>query len=103
MLSDVDDTRLMDCTITASALVWCVPARCPAQLGAWYRLLHPHRPILLVVVHQVGVIERGSILIFIPLLDIMEYFGTYYPFTCPGMPLRLVDLSDSSNHILDNC
>ena len=61
----------------------------PAQLEVCYHLLHPHCPDYLVVVHwtgggkthilrTLGVIERGIILIFIPLLtlsaDVMHKF-----------------------------
>ncbi len=62
----------------------------PAQLDAVYRLLHPLRPNHLAVIQQtgagkthilrtLGVIERGIILIFIPLLtlsaDVMSKFN----------------------------
>ena len=49
-----DDARLKDCIIAASALVWGVLAMQPAQLEACYRLLHPHLPNLLMVVHRTG-------------------------------------------------
>jgi len=88
-LSFVHDARLKDCIAVASASVWVVPTMRPAQLGACYRLLHPHRPNSFVVVHRtgggkthilrtLGVIERGIVLIFIPLLtlsaDVMHKF-----------------------------
>ena len=53
-LSFVDDARLKACIVAASASVWGVPMMCPAQLEACYRLLHPHRPNSLVVVHRTG-------------------------------------------------
>ena len=76
-LSSVDNARLKDCIIAASALVWGVLLMHPAQLKTCYRLLHHHLPNLLVVVHRtgrgkthilcmLGVIERGIVLIFIP-------------------------------------
>jgi hypothetical protein len=81
-LSHVDDARLKDCIVTASASVWGIQMMRPTQLEACYRLLHPHRPNSLVVVHRtgggkmhilrtLGVIERGIILIFIPLLTLL--------------------------------
>ncbi len=88
-LSHVDDTRLKDCIVAALASVWGIQTMRPAQLEACYRLLHPHCPNSLVVVHRTGggkthilrtlrVIERGIILIFIPLLtllaDVMHKF-----------------------------
>jgi hypothetical protein len=53
-LSFVDDARLKACIVTASASVWGVPTMRPAQLEACYRLIHPHRPNSLVVVHRTG-------------------------------------------------
>ena len=53
-LSFVDDARLKDCIAAASASVWGVPLMRPAQLEACYRLLHPHHPNSLVVVHRTG-------------------------------------------------
>ena len=58
-----------------------VPSMHPAQPEACYRLLHPHLPNLLVVVHRtgrgkthilctLGVIECGIVLIFTPLLTL---------------------------------
>jgi superfamily II DNA helicase RecQ len=88
-LSYVDDARLKDCIVAASASVWGVPTMRPAQLEVCYHLLHPYRPNSLVVVHRtgggkthilrtLGVIERGITLIFIPLLmllaDVMHKF-----------------------------
>ena len=52
--SDFDETRLKDCIVAALALVWDVPTMHPAQLEACYRLLHPHCPDYLVVVHRTG-------------------------------------------------
>ena len=53
-LSFVHDARLKDCIVAASASVWGVPTMRPTQLEVCYRLLHPHRPNSLVVVHQTG-------------------------------------------------
>jgi hypothetical protein len=90
-LSFVDDARLKACIVAALASVWGVPTMRPAQLEACYRLLHPHRPNSLVAVHRtgggkthilrtLGVIERGIVLIFIPVLtlsaDMMHKFDT---------------------------
>ena len=88
-MSRCDDDRLKSCIIAASALVWSVHEMYPAQLDAVYRLLHPVRPNHLAVIQgtgagkthilrTLGVIERGIILIFIPLLtlsaDVMSKF-----------------------------
>jgi len=93
-VSGVDDWRLKDCIVDASASVWGVPTMCPAQLEACFHLLHPHRPNSLIVVHCTGgrkthilrtrgVIKRGIVLIFIPLLtllaDVMHKFEDYNP------------------------
>ena len=53
-LSGVDDARLKDCIVDASASVWGVPAMHPAQLEACFHLLHPHRPNFLIVVYRMG-------------------------------------------------
>jgi hypothetical protein len=76
-----DDDRLKSCIIAASASVWSVHEMYPAQLDAVYRLLHPVRPNHLAVIQgtgagkthilqTLGVIERGIILILIPLLTL---------------------------------
>ena len=76
-----EDTLAVECIVSASSLVWCVPTMCPTQLKACYRLLHPHHPNYLIVVHwsgggkthilrTLGVIERGITIIFIPLLTL---------------------------------
>jgi hypothetical protein len=49
-LSSIDDARLKECIVTASALVWGIPMMRPTQLEACYCLLHPHGPNALVVV-----------------------------------------------------
>ncbi len=54
MASGIDNARLKECIVAASALVWGVPPMRPAQLEACYRLLHPHCPNYLVVVHRTG-------------------------------------------------
>jgi hypothetical protein len=72
MASGIDDARLKECVVAASALVWGVPTMRPAQLEACYCLFHPHRSNYLVVVHwtgggkthilrTLGVIEHGII------------------------------------------
>ena len=53
-LSGVDDVSLKDCIVEASASVWGVLTMHPAQLEACFRLLHPHHPNSLVVVHCTG-------------------------------------------------
>jgi hypothetical protein len=53
-LSGVDDTRLKDCIVAASASVWGIPTMHPGQLEAYFCLLHPHCPNSLVVVHRTG-------------------------------------------------
>ena len=64
----------------------------PTQLEVCYHLLHPHCPNSLVVVHRtggkthilrtLGVIERGIVLIFTPLLtlsaEVMHKFEVAY-------------------------
>ena len=53
-LSGIDQTRLKDCIVAASALVWGVPTMRPVQLEVCYQLFHSHRPDYLVVVHWTG-------------------------------------------------
>ncbi len=57
-LSGVDGARLKDCIVNASASVWGVPTMHPVQLEACFRLLHPHRPNSLVVVHHTSRCDR---------------------------------------------
>ncbi len=75
------ERRLKDCKVSTSASVWGIPTMRLVQLKACFCLLHPHRPNSLMVVHQtggrktnilrtLGVIKRGIILIFIPLLTL---------------------------------
>jgi hypothetical protein len=88
-MSECDNDRLKSCIIAASTSAWSVHKMYPAQLDAVYRLLHPVRPNHLDVIQRsgagkthilrtLGVIERGIILIFIPLLtlsaDVMSKF-----------------------------
>ena len=88
-MSGCDDDRLKSCIIAASALVWSVHEMYPAQLETVYRLLHPVHPNHLAMIQQTGagkthilrtfgVIERGTVLIFIRLLtlsaDVMSKF-----------------------------
>jgi hypothetical protein len=74
-----NDVRLQQCIVATLALVWAVPNMFPTQVNASYCLLHPHHPDHLVVIHgmgagkthilrMLGVVERGIILIFTPLL-----------------------------------
>jgi hypothetical protein len=74
-----DNNRLSACIIAAFVSIWGVREMFLAQLGAVYWLLHPMRPNHLAVIQQtgagkthilwtLGVIERGIMLIFIPLL-----------------------------------
>jgi superfamily II DNA helicase RecQ len=84
-----NDNHLKACTVAASASIWGVREMFPAQLNAVYRLLHPMRPNHLMDIQQMGagkthiqqtlgVIKRGIVLIFIPLLtlsaDVMSKF-----------------------------
>jgi superfamily II DNA helicase RecQ len=88
-MSGCDDDQLKSCIIAASALVWIVHEMYPVQLNTVYHLLHPVRPNHLTVIQRtgagkthilrtLGVIERGIVLIFIPLLtlsaDVMSKF-----------------------------
>ena len=93
-VSGGDNSQLKDCIVDASASVWGVPTMRPAQLEECFLILHPHRPNSLSVVHRtgggkthilqtLGVIERGIVKIFIPLLtlsaDVMHKFEEYNP------------------------
>jgi hypothetical protein len=49
-----DDVRLRQCIVAASASVWAVPNMFPTQVDACYRLLHPHHPDHLAVIHRTG-------------------------------------------------
>jgi hypothetical protein len=80
-MSGCDDDRLKSCIIAASASVWSEHEMYPTQLDAIYRILHPVHPNHLAVIQRtgagkthilrtLGVIERGIILIFIPLLTL---------------------------------
>jgi superfamily II DNA helicase RecQ len=84
-----DDDCLKACIVAASMSVWGVPDMYPAQLDAVFCLLHPMKPNHLAVIERMGagkthilrmlgVIERGIVLIFIPLLtlsaDVMSKF-----------------------------
>jgi superfamily II DNA helicase RecQ len=88
-MTGCDEDRLKSCIVAASASVWGVQEMYPAQHDAIYHLLHPVRPNHLAVIQRtgagkthilrtLGVIERGIILIFIPLLtlsaDVMSKF-----------------------------
>jgi hypothetical protein len=88
-----DEDRLKSCIIAASASVWSVHKMYPIQLDAVYHLLHPVHPNHLAVIQRTGAgkthilrnsersvssLERGIVLIFIPLLtlsaDVMNKF-----------------------------
>jgi superfamily II DNA helicase RecQ len=84
-----NDDRLKACIVAASTSIWGVPDMFPAQLDAVFCLLHPMKPNHLAVIKQtgagkthilwtLGVIERGIVLTFIPLLtlsaDVMSKF-----------------------------
>lgn len=84
------DDRLRACIIAASSLVWGVDEMYPTQIDAVFRLLHPVHPNQLALIQRtgagkthilrtVGVMERGIVLIFIPLLtlsaDVMSKFN----------------------------
>jgi superfamily II DNA helicase RecQ len=88
-LTRCDDGNLKACIVAASTSVWGVPEMFPAQLDADFCLLHPMKPNHLAVIEQtgagkthilqtLGVIKRGIVLIFIPLLmllaDVMSKF-----------------------------
>jgi hypothetical protein len=77
-----NDVCLWQCIITTLALVWAVPNMFPTHVDACYRLLHPHQPNHLFVIHRtgagkthimrtLGVVEQGIILIFISLLTLL--------------------------------
>ncbi len=53
-LSGVDDARLKDCIVDASASVWGVLTMRPGQLEACFPILHPRHPNSLMVVHRTG-------------------------------------------------
>jgi hypothetical protein len=88
-LSGCDDLCLKGSITAALASVWGVPDRFLAQIDAVFCLIHPMHPNHLAVIQRtsagkmhiirmLGVIKRGIILIFIPLLmlsaDVMEKF-----------------------------
>ncbi len=50
-LSGVDDARLKYCIVAALALGWGVLTMHQAQLKAYFCLLHPHWPNMVVVFH----------------------------------------------------
>jgi hypothetical protein len=49
-LFSIDDARLKDCIVAASALIWGIPMMHPEQLKVCYCILHPHCQNALVVV-----------------------------------------------------
>jgi hypothetical protein len=90
-MSRCDDDRLKACIVTFSVSVWGVWEMFLAQLDAVYCLLHPMNPNHLAVIQQtgtrkthipwtLGVIKRGIVLIFIPLL--MLSANVTSKFTC---------------------
>ncbi len=77
-----NNVHLWQCIIAALALVWAVPNMYPTQVNACYCLLHLHHPNHLAVIYPtgagkmhilrtIGVVERGIILIYIPLLTLL--------------------------------
>jgi hypothetical protein len=81
-LTRCNDGRLKECIVATSTSIWGVPEMLPAQLDAVFCLLHPMKPNHLAVIEQtgagkthilqmLGVIERGIVLIFIPLLTLL--------------------------------
>ena len=88
-MSGCSDDRLRVCIVAASSSVWGVKEMYPAQIDSVFRLLHPVRPNNLAVIQRtgagkmhilrtLGVMERGIVLIVIPLLtlsaDVMSKF-----------------------------
>ena len=88
-MSGRSDDWLRACIVAALSLVWGVREMYPMQIDTVYRLLHPLRTNYLAVIQHtgagkmhiiqtLGVMERGFILIFIPLLtlsaDVMSKF-----------------------------
>jgi hypothetical protein len=96
-----DDDQLKQCIIAASTSVWGVPEMFPAQLDTVYHLLHPTCPNHLAVIQRtgavkihilrtLGVIERGIVPIFIPLLTMST--NVMSKFTSASMHFRTVIL-----------
>jgi len=92
-MSGCSDDRLRACIVTASSSVWGVQEMYPTQIDSVFRLLHPTRPNHLVVIQRtgagkmrilwtLGVMERGILLIFIPLLTLSA--DVMLKFTCAG-------------------
>jgi hypothetical protein len=90
---------LKACIIAASKSVWGIGDMFPTQLDAVYRLLHPMWPNHLAVIQRtgagkthilrmLGVIERGIVLIFIPLLTLSA--DVMSKFTCANHHFRTV-------------
>ncbi len=50
-----NDVHLRQCIVAALASVWAVPNMFPTQVDACYRLVHPHHPDHLTVIHHTGV------------------------------------------------
>ena len=88
-MSGCSDDRLRACIVAASSSVWGVQEMYPTQIESVFRLLHPVCPNNLAVLQQIGadktyilqtlgVMERGIVLIVIPLLtlstDVMSKF-----------------------------
>ena len=116
-MTGCDDDRLKSCIVAASASVWGVLEMYPAQLDAIYRLLHPVRPNHLAVIQRtgagkthilrtLGVIERGIILIFIPLLtlsaDVMSKFTSADQQFGAVAVQHLDELFDANKHVYSN-
>ena len=113
-LSSVDDVRLKRCIVDASASVWGMPTMRPLQIKACYCLLHPHHSNSLGVVHwtgggktyilwTLGVIVRGIVMIFTPLLmlsaDVMHTFKAYNSTWGNVGVYHLDEMIDCNQHI----
>ncbi len=90
-LSGCNDLCLKLSIIAASVSIWGILAMYPAQIDAAFCLLHPTHPNHLAVIQRtgvgkmhivrtLGVIKRGIILIFIPLLTLSA--DAMAKFTC---------------------
>jgi hypothetical protein len=90
-MSGCDNNHLRACIVAASASVWGIREMFLAQLNTVFCLLHPILPNHLAVIQQtgagkthilctLGLIERGIVLISIPLLTLSS--NVMSKFTC---------------------
>jgi hypothetical protein len=113
-VSGCSDNWLRACIIAASFSVWGVREMYPMQIDAIYRLLHPLRTNYLAViqctgagkthiVQTLGVMERGIVLIFIPLLtlsaDVMSKFTSADQRFGPVKEQHLDELYDGNKKV----